>query len=74
MKKETKAFLAIAGIAAVGYFVWKAQSSAQTNIANTGTTGGGGNVCPPGQTPCPTGGGCYDPLINYLVNPCTGTI
>lgn len=27
--------------------------------------------CPEGMTPCPNGNGCYNPNINYFVDPCT---
>ena len=73
MNKQVKAFLVIAGIAAVGYFVWKAKNSArQTTNTGGGNSNGGGNAgnCPVGEIPCSTGTKCYNPSINYFQDPC----
>ena len=59
----------IAALGIVAYLLVRKGNSGTITTSNT-TIGN----CPAGQVPCSNNRlKCYDPMANYLVNPCTST-
>jgi hypothetical protein len=64
MNKNTKMLLGVAILGSGGYLIWKSLKPKPT-ISFIGS-------CKNGLKPCPKNPRkCYDPKINYLVNPCS---
>ena len=59
----------ILGLSAVAiYLLWK--NFAPINNTPIPEPPAPKNPCPDNFTACENGSGCYDPKINYLINPC----
>lgn len=71
MKKETKIILGVGGLAILGYLIFKGgknKANASGGVTPSQTAGG---RCPSGQVPCSNNINiCYDPNVNYVVDPC----
>ena len=68
MNNQTKIFIGVAVLGIVGYIVYR------QNIPsiNSATTGGATFSCKPPEIACANNPRkCYNPSINYLVDPCT---
>lgn len=74
MNKKTTNILIFVGLAIAGAYVYnrmKPTAPTSTSVnSNDGTTTTTPSACPAGQVACSDGKNCYDPSINYLVNPC----
>jgi hypothetical protein len=74
MDKNQKMWLIGGGIAALGLLTYVVVSKKNTSTLPPDTRIGGTGTCPAGQVPCSNNRlKCYDPMANYLVNPCTAT-
>jgi len=68
MKKQTKIILGVGGLAILGYILLKGKKKANASGGVSQTAGGN---CPSGQVPCSNNINiCYDPNVNYVVDPC----
>jgi hypothetical protein len=64
MNKNTKILLGVAILGSGGYLIWKSLKPSPSLSFHGG--------CKNGLKPCPKNPRkCYDPKINYLVNPCS---
>jgi hypothetical protein len=72
MKKNILIFV---GLAVAGVYIYnriKPTFSASTTVKpNETPTNTNTSACPVGQVACSDGKNCYDPSINYLVDPCS---
>ena len=75
MKKTN--ILILVGLAIAGVYIYnrtKPSSPASTSVKPNDTpttTNTNTSACPVGQVACSDGKNCYDPSINYLVDPCS---
>lgn len=61
------------GIAAAGIVAYMVYSSKNTGLTSTTSTTLTPGVCPAGQVPCANNRSkCYNPSVNYVVDPCGG--
>jgi hypothetical protein len=69
---KKKMLLIGGGIAAVGIVAYLLVRKGNSGTISTSNTSSGN--CPAGQVPCSNNRlKCYDPMANYLVNPCTSS-
>lgn len=68
--EKKKMLLIGGGIAALGLVAFYLVKRGNSGTISTSTSTSGN--CPAGQVPCSNNRlKCYDPMANYLVNPCT---
>ena len=68
MDKKTKLYLGIGLLAVATYLVWKQQP--KPSVANASGSGG---FCKAPLMACKDSNRCYDPRVNYAVDPCKKT-